>query len=71
MVLVLESKGVVYTRGLGSWPIEPHDAPLLDETMENPWDMAQIFPPTLFFRKKGKYDFFKIFFLGFKGQQFL
>jgi hypothetical protein len=54
MVLVLESKGVVYTRGLGSWPIEPHDAPLLEETMENPWDMAEIFPPTLFFRKKGK-----------------
>jgi hypothetical protein len=26
MVLVLESKGVVYTRGLGSWPLEPHDA---------------------------------------------
>jgi len=28
---------------------------------ENPWDMAQIFPPTLFFRKKGKYDFLIVF----------
>jgi hypothetical protein len=33
---------------------------------ENPWDMAQIFPPTLFFRKKGKYDFLNLLFLGFQ-----
>jgi len=52
MVLVLESKGVVYTRGLGSWPIEPHDAPLLDETMGKPMGHGSNIPSNFIFQEK-------------------